>query len=446
VIVRAIALLAALLSVAPALAGFTDIFWVSDPEALAFGGSNAPPPVTDTPRVDYPTSLPRCADGRFSVDAVSQAPLDLRREGRTIARLDTHATNLRLATPVNPDSDGAGWFVGWRSSVVDTSGHHRDTGEDTILDCRVTDRAVGLARVGDGGWTFGASASDYEMRLTAAGASVDDFQGMRPGEGGAALDLDSTSLVLAVEREYGHSRFGLQHSRRPVDALLPLQVNGDDYIGAYDGTLVRWDAWATRDYGSRRWFAWAAISSVDSGSDPLGGGGSVRGHLHTDFDARTFGLGMSKRSPRVTTRLDLTYQTHDLLVDAHLDQGVLAGGLTGWWDLDAWADVETFALRGGRSERRGPWRGDYGFSVMRARFDALMSLNLGAAYCTPEWELSATGSILGGVLDMDFEDLLPPTPGPGPGPGPGPAPPRPPKPSAHLRPGYIFAFSCTRFL
>ena len=34
-----------------------------DPEGLVFGGSSAPPPVTDTPRVDYPTSLPRCGNG-----------------------------------------------------------------------------------------------------------------------------------------------------------------------------------------------------------------------------------------------------------------------------------------------------------------------------------------------------------------------------------------------
>ncbi len=425
----------------------------------------------------WPTTLHTAGNGRFDMTVTGETPLTMRRGGRTVARLDTHATALQLTVPLDPDAAGSGWFLGWRNAAIDTSGFYRDSGEDLTLDCAVAERTLALSWVDDHGWAVGASAADHATSLSAWGATLDDFQDLRPGEGGANFDLDATGFALGFERDWGATVAGLRHSRRPTDAILPLRMKRDEYIGAWDGTTHRWDAWCSHETGPDRWFAWGSASSIDNGSDPLAHVPSVRGHIETNFDAATFGLGLRHSSPSTTTWVDLSYQNHDLALDAYLDQGVLTGGITGWYSLDAWADVRTFALRCGRREYHGPWRTSYGFSAMRSDFDIyaryvdspgifrqpdsqweqfaedgqawVFSINVGAGYRTPDWELSATGSVVGAILDVDFEDLIPadpPPPNPGPGPGPGPHPTPEPKPSSTLSPGYIFAVSYTHLL
>ncbi|MCD6360945.1 MAG: hypothetical protein J7M38_08760 [Armatimonadetes bacterium] len=414
-------------------ASVTDIFFNSDPEAMTFGGSRVPAALTDTPRTDFPTSLRWCNGGAVSAETIIDAPLRMKRGGRQTGHFDTSSTTIRFATPV-VQRDGRGWFVGWRSRFMDNTVHWGDPGEELDIDGRSYESSIGLAWALGDGWTIGASAADYGLRLDGSGPRLDDWQRLGDGGGWAKFDFDATTWTLAVERRRRSHIWGVQYSRRPVDAMLQLPKEDDLYIGAYDGTQAVWDAWYARQCGQRRWFAWAAASSMDSGQDPLAAYPQLRGRIHTSFDAMTIGIGARKRSANTTSQLDLSYQRHDLNVDGWLDQGLMSGGLTGRYIADVWVDADTFALRCGRREYYGPWRTEYGLGATYSKFDAYyhyidtpgpfqhpdtewkkradgatlwtMALTAGGGYRTRDWELAAHFTILGAVMNADFVDLM----------------------------------------
>ncbi len=120
----------------------------------------------DIPDAAWPTTLHTAGNGRFDMTVTGETPLTMRRGGRTVARLDTHATALQLTVPLDPDAAGSGWFLGWRNAAIDTSGFYRDSGEDLTLDCAVAERTLALSWVDDHGWTIGASAVDHATSLS----------------------------------------------------------------------------------------------------------------------------------------------------------------------------------------------------------------------------------------------------------------------------------------
>ena len=448
----------------------TDALWQADPEALVYGGSHAPDPLLQRPCTLFPTSLRYSGEGTSGAAAITQVPLTLRRGGRTIARLESRCLTLSTSVPV---SDG--WFMGWRYGRNNTSGCYRDGRDETMLDGASHEASLALAWCHHD-WNVGAALTSSDLGLSVFGSGLDDFLGTRPGEGLLSFDLDSSPVTFAVERERGNQTWGAQYCRRPADGLLQTMVRRDLYLAAWDGTERCWQAWYAQDRGDRRWFVWAATSSHDSGEDPLAAYPVTRGRLHTSFDARTVAIGTRQTSPDATTRIELSYQHNDLALDAWMDQGVLAGGIMGRYIVDGWADVDTLALRMGRSRRFGRWRADWGLSVMHCGFDAyghyidtgglfqpvddeweqlaqdagawVFSVTTGAGYRTRDWELAGSLSVLGAVADVDFEDLLPPAPPPPPPPHPPPQPPPPPahRPSPKASPGWIAALSWTWFL
>lgn len=473
-LLRILVALAVLGSAHRALAGVTDMFWQSDPAALALGGSRAPAPVTERPRMAFPTSLRHCGSGQVRIDAVRQVPLTLRRGSRTVGRLDTECKGVHMAVPLADPAKGHGWYVGWSHLSAETDGFYVDARDEIRLRGRTNSRAIGAAYASADGWVFGASCCDHDLTASLYGDSLDDFQDLPPGQGGVTLDLSAPATTVAVERALGDATLGLQFAERRTEATLPVQVEHDHYLARFDGIHRAWDGYCCLDRGRDRWFAHGSRRSVGGGRDPLGTRLAIRGREATDVKTTTVGLGWRRRTPTALTQLELSYENYLLDFSAWLDQGILGGGLTGQYRASGMADIDTFALRYGRQEAHGRWQLQYGLSVLRLEFDAygryvdspgvfqrpdeefeqivsdgsgwLFSASVGTGYRARDWEILATYSLHGGTLSAEAEDLLPPSP-PTPPPEPPPEPPPPPhKPALRARLGHIFAISFTRSL